>query len=55
MTVIKAMIQLSVDKMADYYNSVVSGQVKDDLKDGRCVDTGVLENSEHFRSVFLLL
>lgn len=55
MTVIKAMIQLSVDKMADYCNSVISGQVKDDLKDGRCVDTGVLENSEHFRSVFLLL
>lgn len=45
MTLIKAVIQLSVDKMADYCNSVISGQVKDDLKDGRCVDAGVLEAS----------
>lgn len=45
MTLIKAVIQLSVDKMADYCNSVISRQVKDDLKDGRCVDTGVLEAS----------
>lgn len=33
MTLIKAVIQLSVDKMADYCNNVISGQVKDDLKD----------------------
>lgn len=45
MTLIKAGIRLSVDKMADYCDSVISGQVKDDLQDGRCVDAGVLEVS----------
>lgn len=48
MTLIKDVIQLSVDKMADCCNNVVSGQVKDDLKVGRCVDTGVLEDTERF-------